>query len=299
MVKGSDRGAFEKESTDRQQFLRETIVDNRMKIEKKMESKFEENKKDRDEKHGEMVSKVDDIGEKLAQSAVKMEQLEQLLLGRQQPTPAKLQFEVPANVIVQVDDATTTHQSSDSSTTLQSIAAAESLPPAAAKEEAVNLEDTVDVKSGVQASSQSIVDSPLANTKSTTVGLSLPAANNTKNTVEVKVEKKSMTAPHTPDPRDFTLRDTRPTSTARVKKDQRPPSGLKRRLADTPQSRTRLSEAVSEHIERRKRGRVMETANSEAKTVNMKLEKSFQIKQQSTQRVTRSASKKEPPSGSR
>lgn len=284
-----DRGAFEKESTDRQQFLRETIVDNRMKIEKKMDSKFEENKKDRDEKHGEMVSKVDDIGEKLAQSAVKMEQLEQLLLGRQQPTPAKLQFEVPENVIVQVDDATTTHQSSDSSTTLQSIAAAESL----------NLEDTVDVKSGVQASSQSIVDSPLANTKSTTVGLLLPAANNTKNTVEVKVEKKSMTAPHTPDPRDFTLRDTRPTSTARVKKEQLPPSGLKRRLADTPQSRTRLSEAVSEHIERRKRGRVMETANSEAKTVNMKLEKSFQIKQQSTQRVTRSASKKEPPSGSR
>jgi hypothetical protein len=222
-------------------------------------------------------------------------------------------------VVADEETTTTTEQSSNSSTTLESIAV-ESLP--AAKEEAASLE----VKSGVQqASSRSIVDSPLANTKSTTAkeeaaslkdtvevkveneaaslevkdvnatnNSPLPASAIPKKDLNVKVEKKSMIAPRTPALTSTTLATGPTNSTTHA---NRPPSGLKRRLADTPQSRTRLSEAVSEHIERRKRGRVMDTANSEAKTVNMKLEKSFQIKQ--TQRVTRSASKKEPPSGSR
>jgi len=193
-------------------------------------------------------------------------------------------------VVADEETTTTTEQSSNSSTALKSIAADESLPDAA-KEETADLKDTVDVNlKDMDANVEK--SAPLANTKSTTVDLSLPADKDEvidfKNTVEVKVEKESLasTAPHTPGPRN---------STTRAKTD-RPPSGLKRRLAAaTPHSKTtRLSEAETEHIERRKRGRVKETANSEAKTMNVKHEQIFQ-----TRRQTRSASKKQPPSGSR
>ena len=201
------------------------------------------------------------------------------------------------DVVVADEETTTTTSStehSSNSTTLDSIDADGSLVPA--KNEAINFND-VEVKVENEAASLEVKDAN-ANTKST-ANSSLPAAStneaiNFKDTVEVKVEKESLApAPRTPAPRNFTLRDTCPTSTA--KKDQFPPlSTNKRRFAATPHSRTRLCEAETEHIERRKRGRNKETANSDAKTMNVKHEQIFQ-----TRRQTRSASKKQPPSGSR
>lgn len=255
-----------------------------------MESEFSENKRDRDEKHGEMVAKVDN----LTDSVRKLEQIIQG--GRQQPTPAKLEFDAPAatgdkhlgkDVVVKVDDATTTTTEQSSNSTFESIAANESLPDAT-KEEAVDLKDTV----GANATNSLLTNAtPKKDVKiKSTTNLSLLAdtnneANNFKD-MKVKVEKQLETAPRTPGPRDFTLRGTGPTSTA--KKDQRPPmSNNKRRLAATPHSRTRPSEAVSAHVVRRKKGRMQESANSEAKRVNVKHEQIFQTKRQ-----TRSASKK-------
>jgi len=259
---------------------------------------FQENKEDRDKKHGEVVTKVDNLTE----SVRKIEQI--LQGGRQQPTPAKLQFGAPAATgdshlgkdIVVADEETTTatEQSSNSSTVLKSITADESLPDAT-KEEAVDLKDSVDVNlKDMDANVEK--SAPLDNTKSTTVDLSLPA--DTKDeaidfkTVEVKVEKESLasTAPRTPGPRNST---TRATGLANSTHSKPPTSINKRRFAATPQSMPRLSKAESAHVERRKRGRVKETANSEAKTVNVKHEQIFQRRQ------TRSASKKQPPSGSR
>lgn len=211
---------------------------------------------------------------------------------------AKSDYHLGKDIVVADEETTTTtEQSSNSSTVLKSIAVDESLPDAA-KEEAADLKDTVDVNlKDMDANVEK--SAPLANTKSTTVDESLPA--DTKDEaidfdVEVKVAKKQLeTAPLTPGPRNSTTRATGLTnSTTRVaKKEQLPPPSAKRRFAATPQSVPRLSKAESAHVERRKRGRVKETANSEAKTVNVKHEQIFQRRQ------TRSASKKQPPSGSR
>ena len=194
-------------------------------------------------------------------------------------------------VVADEETTTATEQSGYSSTAPKSITANESLPDAT-KEEAVDLE----VKSGVQqASSQSIVDSPLLTNATPKKDLNVklekrlataPTAKNEANNfndVEVKVEKQLETAPRTPGPRDFTFRDTAPTSTTRAaKKDQRPP------LSDRKATSTRKRDAAEmTHVDRRKKGRMQESAALEAKRVNVNFEQSFQ-----TRRHTRSASKK-------